>query len=131
MKIFGKVEKNLGRGKELGFPTANVKLSDTDKVEEGVYTAFTVVDPNHSVGVRLPSLVFVGANETFGETERRAEVFILDFDQDIYGEEIDIELVLKLRGVRKFENKEELIEQMKKDEQEARIFFGDYNLPIN
>ncbi len=114
MKVSGIVKRHLGRGRKLGFPTANLEVET--KLEDGIYLA--TVGPTE-----LPALVFLGAAKTFGDTERKVEVYILDFDEDIYGEQIEVEILNKLRDNRKFRSEEELIKQMGEDEKQARQFF--------
>ena len=118
MKFSGIVKKYLGRGKELGFPTAN--LEAPKNLPDGLYLGWAN---------ELRALIFIGPNKTFGETKRRAEVYILDFDQDLYGQKLEVETIKKIRDVIKFDSKEALIEQMKIDEEVARGFFGSYNKP--
>jgi riboflavin kinase/FMN adenylyltransferase len=113
MKFSGVVKKNLGRGTELGFPTAN--MDAPKEIDEGIY----VGQANEK-----PALIFIGAAETFDETDRKAEVYILDFSGDLYGQILEIELLKKIRGNQKFDSKEELIAQMMQDEKQAREFFG-------
>ena len=122
MKLSGIVKKSFGRGKSLGFPTANFDL--TEDIKSGLYLGWVEVNPSASSGQKLSSLVFVGANETFGETEKKAEVYILDFEKDLYGQEISVEIIKKIRDVIKFNSPKDLIEQMRKDEVEARRFFN-------
>ncbi|TSA45337.1 hypothetical protein D4R52_02680 [bacterium] len=122
-KFSGIVKKHIGRGKTLGFPTANLEIDGG--AEEGVYCGFVVLVPEQST---RPSLIFIGAPKTFGETDKKAEVFILDFSGDLYDKELKVELVKKLRGNIKFESQEKLIEQMKEDEKKARLFFNNLNL---
>ena len=112
----GKVKSHLGRGKKLGFPTANI---DIDKeIPEGIYIGFTHIDSQ-----KLPSLIFIGAPKTFEETDKKAESYILDFSEDIYGKLITLEVLKKIRDNKKFVNEKELIEQMKEDEKQAREYF--------
>ncbi len=113
MKFSGKVMKNSGRGKKIGFPTANMEAPKD--LENGLFLGLANTKP---------ALIFIGANETFDETDRRVEVYILDFDGDLYGQTIEIEVHKKIRDVIKFESKGALIEQMKKDESEARKYFS-------
>jgi riboflavin kinase / FMN adenylyltransferase len=121
MTFSGIVKKHLGRGSRLSFPTANLDV--IQGVAEGVYLALTEVD-----GKSLPSLVFSGVPKTFGEDQDKLfEVYIFDFDRDLYGQEITVELVKRIRGVIKFNSAQELIEQMKEDERIAREFFKGYN----
>lgn len=114
MKISGIVQKHLGRGKKLGFPTANIKVGKN--VKDGIYVG--TVGP-----MKLPALVFIGVAKTFDEEKRWAEVYILDFDEDIYGKEIEVELKNKIRNNKKFDSQAELVRQMKKDELLAREYF--------
>ena len=143
MKIKGVVKKHLGRGKALGFPTAN--LEAPEGIEEGIWAGLTTIATSRSIppslprrpacgtgrqsgawGGKLPCLIFVGAAETFGEKEKKLEVYILDFDQDLYGVEIEVELIKKLRNNIKFDSQDELIGQMHEDERTARDFFKTY-----
>lgn len=124
----GVVKRHLGRGKQLGYPTANIEISaDTEK---GVFIGYTQISKNyHSTDYgtfrKLPSIIFIGAPEMFGETDKRLETHILDFESDLYGQEIVVEIIHKLRDNRKFESEEALIAQMKVDEREARKFFSE------
>ncbi|MBP7967458.1 riboflavin kinase [Candidatus Woesebacteria bacterium] len=112
----GIVQRNLGRGRQLGYPTANIHISPN--IPDGLFVGYTKIDDRS-----LPSLVFIGPNVTFGETDKKAEVFILDFNEDIYGKEIQVEALKKLRDGIKFTTLDALIAQMKQDELEARKFF--------
>ncbi len=114
--IKGKVIDGKRRGKDLGFPTANVSLSGGE--EEGIYISYAVVNNK-----KMPSLTFIGAAVTFGEKEVQAETYILDFDENLYGKEIEIELLKRIRDNKKFDTKEELIRQMEKDKIEAEEYF--------
>lgn len=116
--IIGIVEKHRGRGRNLGFPTANVPAPRD--APEGVFAAWTILGNR-----RLPSVVFVGAAETFGESERFAEAHILDFNEDIYGREVTIDFLEKIRKSRKFNDEQELVAAMKEDERAARAFFSE------
>lgn len=113
----GTVIHGKKRGKKLGFPTANFKIDPT--TPPGTYISTTQV-----LKKVYPSITFIGTVDTFNETDFIGESYILDFDQDIYGEEIIVKIVKKLRDNQKFESEQKLIDQMKKDEEEARIYFG-------
>ncbi len=119
MKFSGIVKKHFGRGKELGFPTANTDAPA--EIKDGLYLAWTAVLPDSAQ--RYESLAFIGSNETFDESERAAEIHILDFDGDLYGKTIEVEIVQKLRPVIKFSSHKTLIHQMNNDVAEARRFF--------
>jgi len=116
MKFSGIIKKGAGRGKELGFRTANLDLPKDLEIKDGIYFGTLI---------GAPALIFVGAAETFGETEKKVEVHILDFDGvELYGHEVEVEIEKFFRPNMKFNSKEELIVQMKKDELEARKHFG-------
>ena len=146
-RISGVVEKNLGRGTKLGFPTANINVTEELDLEEGIFVGLTKIpnplNPPYSKGEEnagqtpplklrggweglFPSIIFIGAVETFGENEKKLEVYILDFNRDIYGQEITVQLLEKIRDNEKFDSQEELVTQMKKDEHRAREFFKTY-----
>lgn len=109
----GKVVKNMGRGSRLGFKTANVMIDQS--APEGVFLAkVRVVDNNYD------ALVFIGQPMTFNDTQKRSEVYILDFDEFIYNVNIKVDLITKIRDNYKFDNEEQLINQLKKDEIRAR-----------
>lgn len=109
----GKVVKNMGRGSRLGFKTANVLIDQS--APEGVFLAkVRVVDNNYD------ALVFIGQPMTFNDIQKRSEVYILDFDEFIYNVNIKVDLITKIRDNYKFDNEEQLINQLKKDEIRAR-----------
>ena len=105
--ISGIVEKGFGNGHKLGFPTANIAHSD-DKLlpPDGVYKG-QVLGKN--------AVVNIGKNPTFSAKHRTVEVHIIDFSEDLYGKEIEVSLVEKIRDDIKFENIEDLIDRIKKD----------------
>jgi riboflavin kinase/FMN adenylyltransferase len=109
----GTVMEGDGRGRRLGFPTANIVPSD-DLVcpGHGVYAAFA---NGH------PAAVNVGIRPTF-ETGRGllVEAYLIDFDGDLYGRRLRIAFIARLRGERRFGNADELVAQMRRDVEEAR-----------
>ena len=114
----GVVEKGVGRGRKIGFPTANVFTKAETFPSAGVYASFTRVN-----GIRYKSVTNVGSNPTFeDETKRKIQVetHILDFDEDIYGDTIKVEFIKFLRLEMKFSGVEQLVSQINKDVQEAR-----------
>ncbi|MBI3103344.1 riboflavin kinase [Candidatus Daviesbacteria bacterium] len=115
-KIWGKVRKHNKRGRKLGFPTANINL--TRNIPEGIYISSTKIGKK-----KYPALTFIGAAKTFNEKKFHAEIYILDFNENIYGKWISVELIKKIRRNIKFDLTEQLIEQMKEDEQLAREYF--------
>lgn len=122
-KFWGKVRKANLRGKMLGFPTANVNLAK--KIPEGIYVSKTKVG-----NLSYPSLTFIGTAKTFNENKFHAETYILDFRGDLYNKWISIKILKKLRENKKFNSVDNLVKQMKKDEQQAREYFGPLTTPI-
>lgn len=129
MKYSGVVTRYTRNGTKFGFPTANILIDD--KSLDGLFIGYTEVlstDDEKVVeafsGQRKPSVIFVGSPETLDETNHRLESYILDFPLiDLYDSQIKVEILSRLRNNKKFDSIDELIEQMKKDEIAARIFF--------
>ena len=114
--LCGKVVVGDGRGKTLGFPTANLDYSEDRLVPgNGVYATWACVGDD-----RYMSATNVGVRPTFGENERIVEAFLLDFDGDLYGKDITLEFVGRLRDELRFESAEALVTQMHVDVEQAR-----------
>ena len=111
----GIVVKGDKRGRELGFPTANLRIENEDKLLPaiGIYAVEFIVKGNIYQG-----LLSIGQRPTFYDSgEIVPEVYVFDFNEDIYGENVTVNLVERIRGEEKFSSAEELIEQMKKDKE--------------
>jgi len=118
--IEGEVMRGQQLGRTLGFPTANVALGDYVVPRLGVYATRTrLPDGREAAGVAN-----LGRNPTTGLVEPRLEVFLFDFDEDLYGEVIETELIHFIRPELKFDSLEAMIEQMHKDGAEARRWPG-------
>lgn len=115
-RLRGKVIKGEGRGKDLGFPTANISIRK--KITEGIYLSKITAN-----GKIYNGLTFIGKAITFGATKTFAESYLLDFSEDLYGKEIIIQLLQKMRDNKKFSSPEDLIQQMNEDVAIARKFF--------
>ncbi|MGH6986218.1 MAG: riboflavin biosynthesis protein RibF [Caulobacteraceae bacterium] len=114
--IEGVVQKGRQLGRKLGFPTANVLLGDYVRPRFGVYATQTrLKDGRHLGGVAN-----IGVNPTTGIVDPRLEVWIFDFDEDIYGEVIETSLIAFLRPEELFSSVEAMIAQIRRDEGEAR-----------
>jgi riboflavin kinase/FMN adenylyltransferase len=103
--MHGRIKKGLQRGAQLGFPTANLDYDDNYVVpKEGVYITQTKCrDKNYY------SVTNIGINPTFGDVKTlQVETHIMDFDKDIYGEEIQVEFIKRLRDEKKFSSVDEL-----------------------
>ncbi len=115
-QIRGKVIKGRKRGgSQLGFPTANIKLHDELCPKLGVY-AVTV----ETIKGNFPGVANIGFSPTFGDHMFTIEVHILDFDHDIYGSRIRINMVARLRDEKKFSNIQELAGQIRQDIETAK-----------
>lgn len=123
-RVKGVVVRGQQRGRELGFPTANLESSPQGFVPaDGVYAAWATID-----GRRYQAAVSIGDNPTFdGHLERVVEAHLLDADLDCYGKELTIEFVSFLRTMHRFEGMEALIEQMARDVQETRDVLAAYD----
>ena len=111
----GEVVHGDGRGHLFGIPTVNTALSDSGLLPRGVYRTEIEIS-----GVRYPSLTNIGTCPTFGERERHAETLILDFSGDLYGERVKIHYLSYLRGEKKFESADELLNTIKSDIKEIK-----------
>ncbi len=114
-RMSGPVVTGAGRGKSLGFPTANIRFSQDLVPLPGVY----VVEARIGKGLHR-AVASVGFNPTFGENSLGVEVHVMDFHRDIYGEEIAIDFRDRIRDERKFKSVHELVRQIEKDVQYAR-----------
>ncbi len=113
--VMGKVIWGTGRGRLLGVPTANVEILNELYPRNGVYAVTVLIDNQTYQGVAN-----VGTNPTFGENRFSLEVHVFDFNRDIYGKEIQVAFVQRIRDERVFEGSAALIEQIKKDMTHAR-----------
>ena len=115
--IKGKVVSGDRRGREMGFPTANLALPGESLLPgDGIYATWAVID-----GERHPSATSIGIRPTFGLSDRLVEVHVLDFDGDLYDKEIGVEFVDKIRDQQKFSGVDELVVQMDRDVAQARL----------
>jgi riboflavin kinase/FMN adenylyltransferase len=117
----GTVVEGDHRGRELGFPTANLAFDYTPALPAlGIYLGHVAV-PERSVGPGHPALVSVGVRPTFHDDGRvLVEVYLLDWDGDLYDATLTVELAQRLREERRFASVEALVEQMRADEADAR-----------
>ena len=115
-RLTGQVGRGAERGRQLGFPTANLTHVLNLIPGNGVYAATTMIG-----GLRFSAAVNVGPNPTFGESSRKVEVHILDFSGDLYGKTLNIDFLQRLRDVRRFASVDELLSQLQKDLQDVRL----------
>ncbi len=116
----GEIIHGDARGRTLGFPTANMKIGEAGESlpADGIYAAFAKFE-----GKVFRALASIGKNPTFGERSRRLEVYIMDFDQDIYGRQLEVAFIAKIRSEQKFSGATELAAQIKRDVQAAGKYF--------
>lgn len=118
----GKVIEGDKRGRELGYPTANILLDDADKLLPGlgIYAACVIIDNE-----KFPGLLSIGKRPTFYDNgEIIPEVYIYDFDRNIYNKKIAVAVIDKIRDEEKFSSPEDLINQMNKDKEAGIRIFG-------
>jgi len=120
-ELTGVVVHGDHRGRELGFPTANLLWQGTPTIPaDGVYAGWLVDGPQ-----RLPAAISVGTNPQFAGQERRIESYVLDRDDlDLYGHEVTVIFVEHLRGQLVFDGLDGLVEQMSQDVARARAVLG-------
>ncbi len=120
--LSGKVVKGAGRGRTIGFPTANVVLNDNDKVlpRDGVYAVRVSING----GAPFSGMLNIGTNPTFGNSGRTIEVHIFKVDDDLYECDLEIELCHRLRDEQKFACAEELVAQLHRDREAALKVLG-------
>jgi riboflavin kinase/FMN adenylyltransferase len=113
--VQGEVVRGVGRGRTLGFPTANVKTGRPLPLPAGVYACHAFLGSG-----RYRAVINVGVRPTFGETEPTVEAHLLDFSGDLYGSPIKLQFLRRLRDERKFPDVEALRTQIAQDVAAAR-----------
>jgi riboflavin kinase/FMN adenylyltransferase len=116
-RLHGLVGSGQRRGQTLGFPTANLERIRTLVPGEGVYAVRVLHEGNV-----WPGAANIGANPTFGEEVRKVEVHLIGFQGDLYGQPLAVDFVERLRDTRPFKGVAELVEQLRRDLEEARRF---------
>lgn len=117
-QLEGVVARGEGRGRQIGFPTANISLPDPRKLvpKRGVYaTRVTLPD-----GTERGGMLNIGRRPTFDEMEVTVEVHIFDFEGDLYGDRLSIQFLQRLRDEQKFESADALAMQLSEDEKHCR-----------
>jgi riboflavin kinase/FMN adenylyltransferase len=116
--VSGRVVPGHRRGRELGFPTANLSTKTEIVPRDGIYATLF-----HLGEKQLLSVSSVGLNPTFGDGPRTIESFILDFKDEIYGEAVKLSFIKRIREERKFPSVEELSAQIHHDVSSAEAIF--------
>lgn len=114
------VQRGDGRGHDLGYPTANLSLGRYQRPAYGIYAVRVRLDD----GTEHCGVASFGVRPTFEEGDEYLETFIFDWDGDLYGRTIEVDLIAYMRPEAKFDSAEALVEQMRLDEAEARRLLG-------
>ncbi len=119
-RLTGLVTRGFGRGRELGFPTANIDLSHGPQIPgNGIYAAWA-----HLPDGKYMAAVSVGVNPTFEERVQAVEAYLLDFDRDVYGQTMTLEFVEKLRDEVEYMGVGPLIAQIQRDVDQTRALLS-------
>ena len=117
-RLSGDVQEGCHRGGLLGIPTANLHLPDRILPPAGVYASMTAMEL-----VSRPSITYIGQSPTFGGGDIRIETHVFDFNGNIYGNRLCVDLICMIRTDRVFKGEEELVHQMKEDILQAKQVF--------
>ena len=114
--IEGVVQGGDKRGRELGYPTANIVLNDYQRPRYGIYAVRVTLED----GSEHPGVASLGVRPTFDPPTELLETHLLDFKGDLYGKKIEVALHAFIREEKKFESLDDLIAEMREDEAQAR-----------
>jgi len=114
--VEGVVQPGDKRGRELGFPTANVELGDYQRPKYGIYAVRVTLED----GRELPGVASLGVRPTFEPPRELLEAHLFGFDGDLYGQRIEVALHAFIREEKRFEALDELVAHMRQDEATAR-----------
>jgi len=118
--LYGQVVTGARRGVGLGFPTANLDVNQEQALPaDGVYASWAYID-----GKAYQSMTNIGKCPTFGGGERRVEAYIVDYHGDLYGHELKVDIMERLRGEKQFNTVEELKKQMAEDVKQGRAILN-------
>ncbi|WP_138990899.1 bifunctional riboflavin kinase/FAD synthetase [Larkinella sp. C7] len=119
--LSGTIVKGQQLGRTIGYPTANIQVDDPSKLvpSNGIYAAEVIYK-----GEKLGGAMSIGTRPTVGGTHRTIEVYIFDFNQEIYGEHLTVRFIEYLRPELKFEGLAALVDQMQLDVEQTRAILG-------
>ena len=117
--LSGKVCHGEKLGRDLGFPTINIKMGDKTLIVKGIF-AVSVKGIDNRV---LQGVASIGTRPTINGVDTILEVFILDFDQDVYGYRVEVEFLHKIRDEQKFDSLQELKVHIEQDTVKAKQYF--------
>lgn len=117
--LSGTVVKGKSIGKTIGYPTANLQIAEDYKLipAQGVYVVQSQID-----GEKVFGMMNIGTNPTVGGSTQTVETYFFDFDRDLYGKQLEIQLLARIREEKSFDTINELIAAMKEDENFSRSY---------
>ena len=119
-RVHGVIVRGDQRGREIGFPTANLEPLPWSAIPaDGIYAGHLVRGKE-----LLPAAISIGTNPTFAGDERRVEAYVLDFDGDLYGEHVGLSFTQRLRDTVRFDTVDALVDQMHLDVARTRELLG-------
>ena len=121
--VTGLVARGEGRGRSLLFPTANVDVENEILPRRGVYVTETIV-----LALRVHSVTNVGTRPTFDGSALTVETHLIDFDDDLYGERVEVRFLARIRDEKRFASPPELADQLARDRAAAVAFFHNLEL---
>ncbi len=118
--LHGRIITGVGRGVELGFPTANLKVAPQQALPpDGVYVTWAYIGDS-----TYQSMTNIGRRPTFDGGERTVEVYVLDYHGELYGQELRIDIIERLRSEKKFDTADELKKQVAEDVKQGRAILN-------
>jgi riboflavin kinase / FMN adenylyltransferase len=117
--VSGRVISGQRLGRTLGVPTANIALEPTNRLAHGIYAVVARVDER-----AFPAVASFGTRPTVDDGPPLLEVHLLDFDGDLYGREMEVEFIERIRDERKFESIPSLVAEMTRDKERARVILA-------
>lgn len=120
-QLSGEVVRGEGRGRTIGFPTANLANIKTLIPGNGVYAGFCELDER-----QYECAVNLGKNPTFGDEAAKVEVHVINLDTDLYGKQLSVGLVAEIRDVQQFASATQLTDQIKRDIESAQAICAQY-----
>ena len=118
--LHGRIIAGVGRGMELGFPTANLKVAPQQALPpDGVYVTWAYIGD-----ITYQSMTNIGHRPTFDGGERTVEVYVLDYHGELYGQELRIDIIERLRSEKKFDTADELKKQVAEDVKQGRAILN-------
>jgi len=118
--VEGVVKRGDQRGRDLGYPTANLELGDYQRPKYGIYAVRVTLDD----GSEHPGVANLGVRPTFDPPQELLEAHLFDVERDLYGQRIEVALHAFIRTEQRFDSVDDLVEEMRKDEAAARTLLA-------